>query len=163
MSKEAPIEIFMPPNVLKAKVGGSGGLDVSAVKRGEQALEELKCEFGGWLADDVGKLETACKAYQAVSSAEALGSLYRAGHDLRGQATTFEFPLVARIATSLCKLTDESGPTGRVPFALVEAHVAAIKVVVRQGIKDAKDKMAGVLASELENKVDSFLAKNAAA
>ena len=40
MSKQQ-VEIFMPPNRLKAKVGGEGGLDLSAVKRAEAAIEEL--------------------------------------------------------------------------------------------------------------------------
>ena len=38
--KREPIELFMPPNMLKAKAGsGPGGLDMAAVKRAEQAME----------------------------------------------------------------------------------------------------------------------------
>ena len=37
MKREDPIEIFMPPNILKAKAGGRhGGLDMGAIKRAEQ-------------------------------------------------------------------------------------------------------------------------------
>ena len=40
MTKAHPIELFMPPNMLKAKVGGSiAGLDMSAVKRAEAAMD----------------------------------------------------------------------------------------------------------------------------
>ena len=34
MSRQQPIELFMPPNMLKAKVGGSFvGLDMAAINR----------------------------------------------------------------------------------------------------------------------------------
>ena len=44
MAKEQPIEIFMPPNVLKAKVGGTGVLDLGAIKRAEAAIDTRVCE-----------------------------------------------------------------------------------------------------------------------
>ena len=105
-----PIEIFTPPNTLKAKVGGSGGtLDMSAVKRAEEALATLKTEFGDWIAADVKMLTDLRDAFVADPSDERRGDLYRASHDLRGQARTFEFPLVERVAASLCRLLDAPG------------------------------------------------------
>ena len=39
MAKQKPIEIFTPPNILKAKMGGTGaGLDSAALKRAEAAM-----------------------------------------------------------------------------------------------------------------------------
>ena len=49
MAREQPIELFMPPNMLKAKVGGLfSGIDMAAIKRAETAMETLKSEFTGW-------------------------------------------------------------------------------------------------------------------
>jgi hypothetical protein len=45
---------------------------------------------------------------------------------------------------------------------LIDAHVDAIKVIVRDKIKDPADPMAGVLAAELERKVAVYLEKTAA-
>ena len=43
MANKQPIELFMPPNMLKAKVGGGlGGVDMAAMKRAEQAMDELQ-------------------------------------------------------------------------------------------------------------------------
>jgi hypothetical protein len=51
MARKQPIELFMPPNMLKAKVGGGkGGLDLAAMERAEAAMEELKSEFSDWIA-----------------------------------------------------------------------------------------------------------------
>ena len=156
MTAKHPIEIFMPPNMLKAKVGGRfGGVDIAAIKRAEQALEELKTEFGEWINDDVAKLVKARATYEAAQDAETRNDLYRASHDLRGQALTFEFPLAARIAASLCKLLD--GKPGSIPQALIDAHVDAIGIVVRQNMKGDGDRTARALGSELEARVAEFL------
>lgn len=158
MTKEHPIEIFMPPNMLKAKVGGRiAGVDMAAIKRAEQALAKLKTEFGDWINADVGNLGAARDAFAAAPSAETHGALYRAAHDLRGQALTFEYPLVARVAASLCSLLDGAGAT--VPLALVDAHVNAIRVIVRQDIKEANDRTANLLSEELDARVREFLEK----
>src|SRR5215471_3101681 len=158
MGKQQPVQIFMPPNILKAKVGGSGVLDADAIKRADQALVQLKEEFVGWMAVDVGRLSAARDTYQAQPSSGALGVLYRASHDLKGQGTTFDYPLVSRVASSLCRLTDEAAQERDPPIHLIDAHVEAIKIIVRDGIKNANSSgVAQVLASELEQKVDAFL------
>jgi chemotaxis protein histidine kinase CheA len=161
-NNKRPIEIFMPPNVLKAKMG-SGKLDVSAVKRAEQAIDNLKSEFTGWVIHDVSRLVEAGQAYVEQSNEETLADLYRAAHDLKGQATTFDFPLISRVAASLCMLTDDTVYGLPLPLNLIEAHIDAIKVIVRDNLKDPSDQMATVLAAELERQVAGFLAKRAAA
>ena len=160
MAKQQPIEIFMPPNMLKAKVGGGTvtGLDLSAIKRAEQAIAELKEEFAGWIVEDVEKLGAARDAFAANRSAETFGTLYRAAHDLKGQGATFDFPLVARVAASLCKFTDGAGAGASLPLNLIDAHVDAIRIIVRDKIKNpSDDRTANVLATELEAQVAAFL------
>ncbi|HEV2562365.1 MAG TPA: Hpt domain-containing protein [Rhizomicrobium sp.] len=157
MSKQ-PIEIFMPPNMLKAKVGGTiAGLDMAAIGRAEAALENLKTEFSEWIETDAARLAEYRNAYAVKKNADTRGNLYRAAHDLKGQALTFEYPLVARVASSLCKLLD--APDRNVPLTLIDAHVDAIRVIVRDKMKATGDKMALVLAKELEARVDEFLAR----
>lgn len=158
MPKEQPIEIFMPPNMLKAKIGGRvAGIDMAAVRRAEAALAELKTEFSGWINGDVAALVEACDAYKAADTADTRDALYRASHDLRGQALTFGFPLVARVATSLCKMLD--GHNLSVPLNLIDAHVSAIRVIVKQNITDLADPLANTLAAELDTRVKEFLGK----
>ena len=66
MSRQHPIELFMPPNMLKAKVGGTfAGLDMAAVNRAETAMEALKSEFANWAQDDVRRLVAARNDFAA--------------------------------------------------------------------------------------------------
>ncbi|MBV9418509.1 MAG: Hpt domain-containing protein [Alphaproteobacteria bacterium] len=159
MPKEQPIEIFMPPNVLKAKVGRvGGGIDMAAMKRAEAAMEALKVEFADWLAADVEKLSNCRDAYAAVANADTRDNLFRAAHDLKGQAETFGYPLIARMAASLAKLIDETNKSNSIPVVLVDAHVTAIRVAFRDKVKSTSDKVASVLATELEARVKEALA-----
>lgn len=159
MTKHGSVEVFMQPNVLKTKMGGVG-LDISVVKKAEQAVEDLREEFTAWLTEDIGRLAETRDAYLKDASVEKLGNLFRASHDLKGQAATFNFPLVARIASSLCKLTDETSNGLELPKTLVDAHVDAIKVIVRDSVTDPSNEMASLLSAELERQTGLYLAKH---
>ena len=160
MADDQAVEIFVPANNLKAKVSANGRLDPEAVKNADTAIEDLKGEFAGWIIKDVDRLMEMRRAYDGHMDNEKLGNLYRAAHDLRGQASTFDFPLVARVASSLCKLTDDTSQGIDLPLPLIDAHVDAIKVIVRDGIKDPSDQVAMILAVALERQVGVFLEKH---
>ena len=163
MSKEPPTEVFMPPNMLKAKVGGTiAGLDMAAVKRAETAMETLKEEFSGWIATDIKKLGEAYDAFVATNDLNARGDLFRASHDLKGQAATFEFPLISRVASSLSKLIDTLAADEPLPLPIVDAHINAIRVIYRDKIKDISNLTAITLIEELEGRVRETLERAAA-
>ncbi|HEX4273504.1 MAG TPA: Hpt domain-containing protein [Rhizomicrobium sp.] len=160
MGNRQPIELFMPPNMLKAKVGGGlGGADMAAMKRAEAAMDALKGEFAGWIADDVKKLTAARDRYARTPDADARAALLRAAHDIKGQAPTFNYPLIARVAAALARLIGELPSTTTVPLALVEAHVNAIQVIHKLAMQDAGDKTAQALCAELETRVIEVLKK----
>ena len=159
MARQQPIELFMPPNMLKAKVGGGlGGIDMAALKRADAALETLSGEFAGWLTDDVKALADAHARYAAAPSAPARAALLRAAHDIKGQAATFDFPLVARVAASLARLLGELPPGRDLPPGLADAHVQAVQVIHRENIRDIANPMAQMLCAELDAKVTQTLA-----
>ncbi len=159
MARQLPIEIFMPPNILKAKVGSAiGGIDVAAIRRAEAAVEELRGEFNDWLTTDVGRLADCRDLFAQQPSAAARSDLFRAAHDLKGEGETFGFPMIARLAASLSRLIDAVQPSAEIPLGLVDAHVAAIRVVFRDRVKDANDRTAAALAEELEARVTEMLA-----
>ena len=72
MADKRPIEIFMPPNILKAKVGGSiAGLDMAAIQRAEKAVAALQTEFS----------EAQKKADEAKEKAEKEAAELKEKHD----------------------------------------------------------------------------------
>ncbi|HXS06845.1 MAG TPA: Hpt domain-containing protein [Rhizomicrobium sp.] len=158
MARQQPIELFMPPNMLKAKVGGTYvGVDMAAVGRAEAAMEALKTEFAEWAQDDVRKLVAAREAFAAKPDPASRAGLLRAAHDMKGQAATFNYPLIARVAGSLSRLIHDLPVGTEVPLALVDAHVNAIHVIYRDKVMDMSNKVALALSEELEARVAEIL------
>jgi HPt (histidine-containing phosphotransfer) domain-containing protein len=158
MKRQQPIELFMPPNMLKAKAGGGlGGIDMAAMKRAEGAIETLKTEFGDMMADDVKTLIAARAHYVKASGATGRAALMRAAHDIKGQAATFQFPLIARVAASLAKMIGELPPDTAIPATLIDAHVTAIQVIHRQNMQAENDATALALCAELDARVGEVL------
>jgi len=163
MSKKHPIEIFMPPNILKAKVGGTiEGIDMAALRRAEAAVDTLKKDFQNWIGDDVEKLAKARDAFAKDRAGASRDALFRSSHDLKGQGQTFGFPFVARVAASLCRLLDGIAPQ-QIPVGLLDAHVDAIRVCMRDQIKGDSDMVATALAKELEVRVGELISPAKAA
>jgi chemotaxis protein histidine kinase CheA len=160
MSDKENAQLITPPNTLKAKLGaGSGGLDPEAIKRAEKAMDNLKTEFSDWIVSDITHLNEAFAAFAKEPSSHNAGILFRAAHDLKGQAATFEYPLIARVAGSLSKLMDGLQTREAAPLALVEAHVDAIHVIHRDKIKDISNLTALTLVEALEGRVVKALAR----
>ncbi len=78
-------------------------------------------------------------------------------HDLKGLGATYEYPLVTRIAASLCRLIDDPKTRSTAPMTLVDAHINAIKAVVRDDIKTDDHPMGRAIAVELETKTTAHL------
>ncbi|SRR5258706_14542870 len=162
MARKQPIELFMPPNMLKAKVGGGlGGPDMAAMQRAEDAMAALQGEFGDWIATDVMALTDARQRYASTPDAAARGALLRTAHDIKGQAPTFDYPLIARVASSLSRMIGELPPDAAIPLNLVDAHVNAILVIHKHKMQDTNNRTAQALCAELDARVDDVLAGTA--
>ena len=152
------IEVFMPPNVLKAKVGNFSGIDMSAIKRAETAMEQLKSNFAEWAQDDVRRLVEARNRFAKNPDQESRAALLRAAHDMKGQAGTFNFPLIAKVAGSLAYLIHDLPDGKELSLTLVDAHVNAVQVIHKQNLTDMSNPVAVTLAKELEARVTELMA-----
>ena len=100
---------------------------MDVVARAEAALKALAGQFARWLQDEIDKLDEA----RARVGLEGLGGdagevLYTHAHDLKGLGGTYEFPIVTRMAASLCALLEEPALRAGTPLPLIDAHLDAI-------------------------------------
>jgi chemotaxis protein histidine kinase CheA len=125
-----------------------------AVARAEAALKALAGQFAGWLQDEIRKLDAARARITADGlDAETCEAFYLHAHDLKGLGGTYGFPIVTRIAGSLCRLIDDTAPKTTLSLALVDAHIDAIKMMVREDVRDSDSLLADAIVKELEAKV----------
>ena len=153
-------QVIRPPNTLRLKVGGGfGGIDANAIAKAEAALKAMSSQFGQWLQDEITKLDAAQAAIRAEGlNTQTAEGLYFRAHDLKGLGTTYQYPLVTRLAGSLCKLLDDPAQRTQAPLNLLDAHIDAIRAVVRDQIQTDDHPTGRVLAETLEAEVAAFRA-----
>ena len=155
-------EVIVPENRLRAAVTNKAPDDNSEdpIARAEKALATLSPDFGAWMDSECERLDGARR--EIVDSGftdENKEALFRAAHDIKGEAATFGYPAVALAAESLCRLIDHAPDPGRIPGALVEQHVDAVRAIYREyGHSDAQ-KLATALTKRLREVADDFLIK----
>lgn len=154
-----PPQVIRPPNPLRAKVGGFGGIDANAIAKAEAALKAMSAQFGQWLQDEIVKLDQAQADIRAKGyTPETAEALYFRAHDLKGLGATYQYPLVTRIAGSLCRLMDDGEKRMLAPVAILDAHIDAIRAVVRDEIQTDEHPVGRELAETLEARVTEHLA-----
>jgi len=160
LSDNNPGQMIQVPNTLRLKVGGRlGAIDPAAIAKAEAALKSLSGNFAEWLADEVAKLEAARqRVHTEGPTPDAAENLYLRAHDLKGLGATYEYPLVTRIAGSLCKLIDDPAKRAKAPMTLVDAHIDAIKAAVKGRIQTDTHPVGAALVTELETQVKAFVA-----
>ena len=83
--------------------------------------------------------------------------LFRAAHDIKGEAGTFGFPAVVGVAESLCRLIEHTPDMQRIPLTLLDQHVDAIRAVVREYARPDLIDAATALTRRLREVTDEFL------
>lgn len=131
-----------------------GGLDAAAVARAEAALKSLSTNFDQWMNDELVKLDAARERIRAEGfNAETAENLYFRAHDLKGLGTTYEFPLVTRMAASLCRILHDPATRLSAPLALVDAHIDAVRTAVADQLRTDADPAGRAMAEDLEKQV----------
>ena len=160
MTKQKPIEIFTPPNVLKAKVGGSlAPIDKAAIARANQALDNLSGQFQEWIEDELVRLDAAWSDYSDAPAAERdskVEKIHCVAHDLKGLAKTYEYPLVGRMAACLCRISSDEVDRTASPANLIKAHIDGIRAAIKGGIKTEEHPVGLSLVQELETQAADF-------
>ena len=129
------------------------------VEAAERALSRLKSDFPQWMKDECAHLDAARQNVKNNElSKETSQELFLAAHNIKGDAATFGFPEVVRAADSLCRLIEHTPDMMRIPIALVDQHVDAIRAIVRETARPDVEEMAEALTSKLREVTDEFLA-----
>jgi chemotaxis protein histidine kinase CheA len=87
----------------------------------------------------------------------ARNDLFRAAHDIKGQAATFGYPYAADAAESLCRILDHAPNPQRIPVDLINQHVDGVCAIIRENERDAENHIAITLATTLRRVADEFL------
>jgi HPt (histidine-containing phosphotransfer) domain-containing protein len=164
-SKNLQIETFSDhhvitqPNPLRKvlrRVDEKDGDD--PVARAEKALAGLSSEFKNWMTVETDRLSKAHAAILKHGFTKTnREELFRAAHDIKGDAATFGYPSAGAAAESLCRIIEHAPDLDHVPSDLITHHINAIQAIVRERTKLDTVKMAGELSRQLRGLADGYL------
>jgi HPt (histidine-containing phosphotransfer) domain-containing protein len=159
VSTFADHEVIVPPNKLKKAVVKHRGPGIDdPVSRAEQALADLSSEFSQWMEIECRRLDAARnQAKHSGLTDKNREELFRAAHDIKGQAATFGFPLIAPVAESLCRLIEHTPEPGRIPLTLIDQHVDGIRAIAHKNTQGDAETTALRLAHRLRQVTNEFL------
>ncbi len=128
------------------------------VARAEKALAGLSSEFKNWMAIEADRLSAAhAVILRDGFNNDSCEELFRAAHDIKGDAATFGFPSAGAAAESLCRIIEHAPDLDEVPANLIAHHINAIQAIVRERTKLDTAATAGVLSRSLRGIADEFL------
>ena len=130
------------------------------VGRAEKALAGLSGEFKNWMGIEADRLSTAYAVIVRDGfTTDNREELFRAAHDIKGDAATFGFPSAGAAADSLCRIIEHAPALEEVPPELIEHHINAIQAIVRERTKLDTATTASKLSTQLRGVADEFLLK----
>ena len=153
-------QVITQPNPLRKVLRRIAETDLDdPVARAEKALAGLSGEFRNWMAIEADRLSAAHAAILAHGFTDAARQeLFRAAHDIKGDAATFGYPSAGAAAESLCRIIEHAPDLDKVPSNLIAHHINAIQAIVRERTKADTISMAGELSRRLRGVADEYLA-----
>jgi len=151
-------EVITPPHELRKAVTLAADGDDDPVERAEAALAQLSSEFADWMHSECERLAAARQEVRRTGFTKATHDvLFRAAHDIKGEAATFGYPAVGPIAESLCRLMEHTPEMTRIPLVLVDQHVDAVRAITRENPGPDRSGVAEILTRRLREVTDEFL------
>ena len=144
--------LYRPPNRLREKLGELDGPDPEfLIARIEAGIAELKERYMSWANADLTALYSALEAARAHigNRQDHMGQMHEIAHNMRGQAGTFDYPLIAEIGSSLCSFVDSAVKFGNVELEAVALHVQAIHSVIGGKVEGHGDEQARAMLAGL--------------
>jgi hypothetical protein len=128
------------------------------VARAEKALAGLSGEFKNWMTIESDRLAAAHAAVLSEGFTEATcEELFRAAHDIKGDAATFGYPSAGAAADSLCRIIEHAPDLEKVPSELIAHHINAIQAIVRDRTKLDTVSTATELSRQLRGVTNQYL------
>jgi chemotaxis protein histidine kinase CheA len=152
--------VITPPNPLRKVLRRVAEKELDdPVARAEAALAEMSSEFRNWMGVETERLAAAHATILRDGFTSATrDELFRAAHDIKGDAATFGFPSAGAAAESLCRIIEHAPDLDQVPSNLIAHHINAIQAIVRERAKPDTVSTASELSRQLRAVADEYLA-----
>lgn len=151
-SATAKFEVEEPPVQLRSKVTSGGPDAEAAIAGGEAAFAGMSDSYRESVSNDLAVFRTAlARARSDTRNAnEHLSNIYNVAHDIRGQGSTYDYPLLTGIGDSLCSYIETLKQVDGPQLKIIDLHGEAMSRIVADEIKSEDDAVGRTLLSGLK-------------
>jgi len=127
----------------------------AVLARAQAAVADLAKSYAGNTLTDLDRCNALLHAARAhpATRAASIKELYGIAHNIKGQGSSFGYPLVTRIGHSLCTLVRQERVFTDADLGFVQAHLDALRLILTKEIKGEGGDVGAKLAAHLENMV----------
>ena len=155
-------QIVKPPRDLRSKVRVLSEREAAKfdpVKAAEAALNRLSGDFDNWMENEAAALgEAWTEILKDGVDQERRDALFRAAHDIKGQASTLGYPTVGAVAGNLCYLIEHVAAENW-PNKLIAQHVDAVRAMVAETGQQENNATARALVDRLVDVTEDYIAR----
>ena len=159
---EDKLEVIIPPNVLKEKVGtdSMGAIDLEAIEKAEEAIASMADSYLDSVADDIRKIDEAFEKLETATGdrKEELMEVFQTALILKGQGGSFGYDLMTAIGNELCRLIEKLDKAGPKEVEAIKLHIESMKLVIGNDIKGTGGDTGVKMLTGLQQVCDKLLA-----
>ena len=131
----------------------------AVLARAQAAVADLARNFAESAVADLDRCFAFLKTAREnpAARAEAVKEVYGIAHNLKGQGSSFGYPLITRIGQSLCQLTRRARDFSDADLGVIQGHLDALRLILAKDIKGDGGEVGDKLAARLETLVAQAL------
>ncbi len=148
MAAKNDVEFIKPPNVMKSKVkeGGPGAVTAETLERAQAVISQKTDAYSKLVKEDLKKLLLGVERLKSslAEPQEALKEMFAVSHNIKGQAGSFGYDILTKIADRLCRIIDYLDSVTARELKVIDLCILSMHLVVAnsdQG-KASKDNQA---------------------
>ena len=130
------VQYIHPPNNLrqKQKLAGVGPLDPAWIEAAERLMMAARFDYLTAAGEDLAKLQAAFDAAikDPANRAEHMRELYAMVQSIKGQGSTFNYPLMSAIGSQLARFIEEAGVPTDAQMNVIKLHVEALRLIIQK-------------------------------
>jgi len=157
------VRFYRLRNRLKEKTAGLGqsvglALAEAVLLAAEAEFAKLSEDYPQWVLEQLERLQQQHRAAVAepARSALAFQAINEIAHDMRGQGSTFGYPLISTVGDSLYRFSQARAAYDDNQVEIVKAHVDAMRAVIQGRVKGDGGEIGRALIASMQRAIAKY-------
>ena len=148
----------MPPNKLKAKVGG-GGIPPDRREKAQEYIENNQFDFLPYAQNFIENVESYIAKAKTAKTEPDRNELIKPVMHLKANGGMFKYQLISDIADICLTFVEAVDEMNDDAYQVVQAHIAAISVIAQNKMSGKGGQEGKALTKELNSACNRFFSK----